>query len=176
MIPTIASAVLIATLIPKYQAMIEEAQDLEEEPSSSSPALDVDVDDARYQVEEQTAHLAMVVEEYQSKIGVAPPDTEALYAAWRSLRAGEEEPLDPFDGSNYGYYVTDDGFVIWSSGPDGAAETEDDILKEFPLEQCPDSLLWFTSSTSGTGRTSPARTVRGFIGTQNTLHFLSLWT
>jgi hypothetical protein len=179
MIPTIASAVFIATLIPKYQAMLEETQDFEEEPSSSSePAVDinVDVDDARYQVEEQTTQLAVVVDEYRSKIGVIPPDAQALYAAWRSLRPGEEEPLDPFDGSNYGYYVTDDGFVIWSSGPDGAAETEDDILKEFPLEQCPDSLLWFTSSTSGTGRTSPARTVRGFIGTQNTLHFLSLWT
>ena len=117
--------------------------------------INVDVDDARYQVEEQTTQLAVVVDEYRSKIGVIPPDAQALYAAWRSLRPGEEEPLDPFDGSNYGYYVTDDGFVIWSSGPDGAAETEDDILKEFPLEQCPDSLLWFTSSTSGTGRTSP---------------------
>jgi hypothetical protein len=32
MIPTIASAVFIATLIPKYQAMLEETQDFEEEP------------------------------------------------------------------------------------------------------------------------------------------------
>jgi Zn-dependent protease with chaperone function len=134
MIPTIASAVFIATLIPQFQAMLEETQDFDEEPSSTSvPA--VDVDDARYQVEEQTAQLAVVVEEYQGKMGVVPPDAEALYAAWRSLRSGEEEPLDPFDGSKYGYYVTDDGFVIWSSGPDGAAETEDDILKKFPLVQ-----------------------------------------
>jgi hypothetical protein len=74
----------------------------------------VDVDAARYQVEEQTAQVAVVVEEYQSKIGTVPPDVEALYAAWRSLRSGDEEPVDPFDGSRYGYYVTDDAFVIWS--------------------------------------------------------------
>jgi Zn-dependent protease with chaperone function len=138
MIPSIASVVFIATLLPKYQALIQEAQNFEEEPfSSSEPAVDtgVDVDDARYQVEEQTAQLAVVVGEYHMKMGVAPPDAEALYGVWRSLRSGEEEPVDPFDGSRYGYYVTDDSFVIWSSGPDGAAETEDDILKEFPLVQ-----------------------------------------
>ena len=130
-IPGIASAVLIATVIPKYGEMIEETQNVED--SSSSPALSVDVDSSRHQVEEDTTQLAVVVEEYHTKIGVVPPDAQALYAAWRTLRPDEEEPLDPFDGSNYGYYVTDVGFIIWSSGPDGAAETEDDIVTQFPL-------------------------------------------
>jgi hypothetical protein len=39
-------------------------------------------------------------------------------------------PRDPFDGAGYGYTRTGDGgYRLWSSGPDRASETEDDLVR-----------------------------------------------
>jgi hypothetical protein len=36
------------------------------------------------------------------------------------------------DSTSYGYYRTRDGFVLWSSGPDGESNTDDDMDWRFP--------------------------------------------
>jgi hypothetical protein len=42
--------------------------------------------------------------------------------------SGEPIPRDPYDGDYFGYARTGNLFVLWSSGPDGKSETEDDIV------------------------------------------------
>jgi hypothetical protein len=36
-------------------------------------------------------------------------------------------PYDPFDGYGYGYDRLENGYRLWSSGPDAVPGTEDDI-------------------------------------------------
>ena len=40
-----------------------------------------------------------------------------------------EFPTDPFDGALFGYETTDDGFRLWSSGPDGESGSDDDLVQ-----------------------------------------------
>ena len=70
-----------------------------------------------------------MVMEFHESAGKLPADGEAVYRLWRSLRRGERVPTDPFDGMDYGYVVADDGFILFSSGPDGKFQTGDDITE-----------------------------------------------
>lgn len=136
LIPIVASAFFAANLLPRFRQAIEEAQTFQQT-TSTRPQETVDIDAAISQIELDTAQLALLAEEYREKMGVLPADSEALYGAWRSLRSEEKEPLDPFDSYEYGYDLTEEGFVIWSSGPDGEPDTDDDIVKFFRMEGTP---------------------------------------
>ncbi len=137
-IPAVVSVVFVALLIPRFQEAFENAQSLQD---TSSPAVAaVDIDAALLQIETDMERLASVVDEYHEETGAVPPDAEELYGAWESLRSGEEAPIDPFDAAQYGYYSTDGGFVIWSSGPDGEPETDDDIETSFRLAESPSAV------------------------------------
>ena len=125
-----------ATLLPKFRQAIEEAQALQGT-AAARPQATIDIDAALSQIESDASQLASLAEEYREKMGVLPADGDALYGAWRSLRPEEKEPLNPFDSYVYGYYLNEGGFVIWSSGPDGEAESDDDIVKFFRLEGTP---------------------------------------
>lgn len=57
-----------------------------------------------------------------------PANSNELRARWMLTREGEAIPRDPYDGEHFGYMRTGDLFVLWSSGPDGKSETEDDIV------------------------------------------------
>ena len=39
--------------------------------------------------------------------------------------------VDPFDELSYGFDRTENGFMIWSSGPDRSPGTDDDLEVEF---------------------------------------------
>lgn len=56
-----------------------------------------------------------------------PTNSRDLWFVWKAMYPGEPMPKDAYDGTEYGYYRTRDGFVLWSSGPDGESDTEDDI-------------------------------------------------
>jgi Zn-dependent protease with chaperone function len=62
-----------------------------------------------------------------------PVDVEALYERWAAAHPGQPQPLDPFDGQWYGYLADAQGFTLYSSGPDGKPETDDDIVLRTPL-------------------------------------------
>ena len=52
--------------------------------------------------------------------------------ALRKARDPEAPELrDPFDELSYGFDRTEDGFIIWSSGPDRSPRTEDDLAARF---------------------------------------------
>lgn len=64
-------------------------------------------------------------------MGTLPADAAALYGVWRSMAGDPDaEPLDPFDGSRYGYEKAEGGaLLLWRSGPDGESGIEDDIQR-----------------------------------------------
>jgi general secretion pathway protein G len=85
--------------------------------------------------------LASLLEHYEGNIGHFPSTDEGLQAlcecppsvdpsVWFKIAKWNTPPLDPW-GNNYNYqYPGSQGgasFDLWSSGPDGASGTEDDI-------------------------------------------------
>jgi hypothetical protein len=79
--------------------------------------------------------FAAVVKEFRASHGALPPDDKGLYKAWRELRPGEPTPMDPCDGNRYGYSVEGDGYFLWSAGPDGKNDTEDDIVVDMSTRE-----------------------------------------
>ncbi|MFL5403382.1 MAG: M48 family metallopeptidase [Gemmatimonadales bacterium] len=65
--------------------------------------------------------------ERRSDLGL-PASSRELSARWMLKHTGQAIPRDPYDGEQFGYLRTGDRFVIWSSGPDGESETDDDIV------------------------------------------------
>ncbi|MGH9868056.1 MAG: M48 family metallopeptidase [Candidatus Polarisedimenticolia bacterium] len=59
--------------------------------------------------------------------GSFPEDPNAFRDAWELSHPEEDFPVDPYDGKDYGYDIQDDRVYIWSSGPDGLSNTDDDI-------------------------------------------------
>jgi Zn-dependent protease with chaperone function len=94
----------------------------EEEDEQQVPVVDVPA--ATRQAEADLAELAEVVRDAGEPI----LDGDGLGAAWSRLRPGRTLPFDPFDGLAYGVTDQENGNVrLFSSGPDGAPFTEDDI-------------------------------------------------
>jgi Zn-dependent protease with chaperone function len=69
---------------------------------------------------------AFVLAEHAAGRGI-PANSRDLWAIWKATYPAEAIPTDAYDGSPYGYYRTRDGFVLWSSGPDGESDTDDDV-------------------------------------------------
>ena len=108
-------------------------QSFEDRPDSSQ--------DARAEADLDT--LVMQLDLYQESNGfypsteqglqalVAPPDTEPKPTKWRQFMA--KVPVDPW-GNSYIYFVpgknNPDSFDLYSAGPDGEPDTDDDIGNE----------------------------------------------
>ena len=60
-----------------------------------------------------------------------PANGRDLWTIWNETYPGKAMPKD-VDSTPYGYYRTRDGFVLWSSGPDGESDTEDDMEFRWP--------------------------------------------
>lgn len=77
--------------------------------------------------------LSTLVREYHDRNGFLPDDFDPITKAWELQYPETEYPSDPFDGLPYGFEETEDGFAIWSSGPDQESATDDDIRTEVSL-------------------------------------------
>jgi Zn-dependent protease with chaperone function len=108
------------------EAAIErEAQDSSEQITYSTAELD----SLTKIVNGDLYTLGTLVDEIHDNTGQRPASgSEAISAAWQIFRPSESEPLDPFDGNSYGYYLYDSIYVLWSSGPDGQSNSDDDIV------------------------------------------------
>jgi hypothetical protein len=84
-----------------------------------------DIADAR--VTEDLQILAAFLQEEAAMGRTLPLNGRELYKRWNQVRPYEFSPFDPFDGERYGYETDAAAFVLWSSGPDAASDTEDDI-------------------------------------------------
>ena len=76
------------------------------------------------------ARIGELVVEHHRASGEVLVDEAEIATAWSELRPDEPLPTDPFDGLNYGFDPIEGGLRIYSSGPDGAPSTEDDLVHE----------------------------------------------
>lgn len=87
------------------------------------------VEETSAKVQRDFEQLVKVVNAYRVEHGSLPVAANGtLSAVWKLYDPADAEPLDPFDGSPYGYSISGDSFLLWSSGPDGKSGTDDDIV------------------------------------------------
>lgn len=115
-----------------FAKVMEKVKEIQNETVSAtySKALvnQIGIDSAKVLVSSDLSLLAEVVEEVKLSTGKLPEEKNySLSEVWKQYRPGKTEPLDPFDGYSYGYYISEDGYVIYSVGPDVEAYTDDDI-------------------------------------------------
>ena len=106
-------------------------QSVTEDSSSAGPAYRIP-DTAGEDLAAAFAAIGAVLDKEASSGGSLPDDIDGLYTLWSQKKADEQMPIDPYDGQEIGYERTDDGYKLWSSGPDGASGTDDDITYEGP--------------------------------------------
>lgn len=82
---------------------------------------------ATRRLEEGFRILSTFLAEELAASQVLPADSDELYTRWEAAHPGVEEPLDPYDGAWLGYEREGESYRLWSSGPDGRADTTDDI-------------------------------------------------
>lgn len=112
---------------PALAALVEESEEEQEEPLPSTPEeIAVAADRARIGM----AEIARLVVEHHAATGELLADDVGIATAWSDRRPGEELPLDPFDGLRFGVDATETGIRLYSSGPDGAPTTDDDLIHE----------------------------------------------
>ncbi|MFH1175934.1 MAG: M48 family metalloprotease [Acidobacteriota bacterium] len=132
-IPAGAGAFWAARALPAFQRVMQEAQQqaaTQQGRASTAKARPiVDEKAALAKASAQLNVLAAMLDEFRQRNGAVPADSDGLYGAWRTLRADQEEPVDPFDGGQYGYESAEGGYRLWSSGPDGKSGTDDDIVR-----------------------------------------------
>jgi hypothetical protein len=78
------------------------------------------------------AQVGAVIDKEMSAGREAPEDYDGLVALWDSKKQDQAIPIDPYDGQELGYAKTATGYQLWSSGPDGHPDTEDDITFDGP--------------------------------------------
>ncbi len=132
LIPVAAASFAINKIAPAFrQAMAEAARaNGTASPYASTSSRGVSQEAL---IERDTLELAQLAQIVLDRDGALPVDDLALYEAWARERPEMDVPLDPFDGARYGYERHEDGsFLLWSSGPDGESDTDDDIVRRWP--------------------------------------------
>jgi Zn-dependent protease with chaperone function len=138
-IPAVATGIAVAVLLPTLQraltaraaAVTAESTTEMSEPARATGDPDVLSNDAtsvgnHLRVVSDFARLKAVIEQWRTAEGRFP-DPDDFDHAWARFGSGEV-PTDPFDGVSYGYYLeSPQHAVLFSSGPDGEAATDDDI-------------------------------------------------
>jgi Zn-dependent protease with chaperone function len=117
-----AGAAVVVPLLARFSAQVQQA-DAEPEFKYEPPPADV----ADAQVNEDFKRLAEFLEVERASGRALPSDARELYRRWNQMRRYEFEPIDPFDGTRYGYFSDDRAYVLWSTGLDAKPDTADDI-------------------------------------------------
>lgn len=71
--------------------------------------------------------IAAVLREHHAATGAVLQSFEDLQAAWHDYRDTDMPRTDPFDGYEYGFAADESNVMLFSSGPDTEAGTDDDI-------------------------------------------------
>jgi Zn-dependent protease with chaperone function len=117
----------------KLPAVMEEAKKAGAQANVETPRTPTNPLDSVQVVQDLDRIGGFVVAEQVAGRGI-PANSRDLWSIWKATYPGEPIPTDAFDSAPYGYYRTRDGFVLWSSGPDGEADTEDDIEWRSPAQ------------------------------------------
>lgn len=97
--------------------------------------LEVDSQASVIRAEGEMMLLARVVSWERQERRKIPADWRALVAACVAQQLCDTAPIDPFDGSEYGYVAAANHFVMFSSGPDAEPRTADDIVYDSRVGQ-----------------------------------------
>jgi len=117
----------------KLPAVMEAAKTAGEEADIETPRAPANPLDSVQVAQDLDRIGGFVMAEQGAGRGI-PANSRDLWSIWKATYPGEPIPADAFDSAPYGYYRTRDGFVLWSSGPDGEADTEDDIEWRSPAQ------------------------------------------
>ena len=90
-----------------------QAQETDEEEYQAPP-----VDIATKRARQDLARLSAFVNAELAAGRRAPWDTRDLYGRFQTANPGSPDPVDPFDGTRYGYDQRASEYFIWSVGPD----------------------------------------------------------
>jgi Zn-dependent protease with chaperone function len=136
MLPFVIGGAGLALLVPMFTRAIEE-QARQQQQQRLSTAEPAEPDEPDYEAPPRDIADGQVVEDFDRLIAFLKKESAAgralpsngrdLYRRWNQVRRYEFAPVDPFDGQQYGYETDGRAFVLWSSGPDASANTEDDI-------------------------------------------------
>lgn len=125
-VPSIVVAAVVGTgVVAMVRAEMQKAQGA----SASAGVTAAGEADAVQQTGDAISGLQSMAAAIDSakEAGLAIPSTgQELYDLWRTLHPGEEAPIDPFDGQEFGYMSEDGEYYLWSIGPSSDTE-EDDI-------------------------------------------------
>lgn len=90
----------------------------------------VDPAKARPQVAQDLQLLAALLESERRAGHPIPWDARRLQRLWSQKRGETPYPEDPYgtDGDLYGYDQSGGEYLLWSVGPDGESDTDDDIV------------------------------------------------
>jgi Zn-dependent protease with chaperone function len=96
------------------------------EPPHRTPA---EIAAGRAAVAKDLLRLSNVLESERRAGRPLPWDARRLGHLWSDKNAGEDVPEDPFgtDGDSYRYEQSGGEYLLWSVGPDGESDTDDDI-------------------------------------------------
>jgi Zn-dependent protease with chaperone function len=125
LVPIFLAGAAATKFLPQFRSALKAANTRHQQ---AVVGVTKDLSAARSQVERDLIELARLVEEMRAGSGELPSDaSHTLSDSWKVHRPHIKEPLDPYDNNPYGYYVKDGKYLIWSSGPDGASGTNDDL-------------------------------------------------
>ncbi len=140
LVPMLAGGLIVAFAGSKLADLAAAARRLDsvgstatqEEPSEEEAEVEplvatIGEEAARHQAEDDLRRLADLIDGHATAAGEYPYDFDALIELWEETYPSEPMPRDPFDGADYGYESAEEGYRLWSSGPDRESETEDDL-------------------------------------------------
>ncbi len=136
-VPMALGMLAVGVMAPAFRQAMESSLALEaDDPvydyeEDEQPAGPVDVEAATAQVYSDADRIARLVWEYEASNGGQAEDLDLVFGLFEARNPDTSTPLDPFDGYSHGFDRTEDGFSIWSTGPDLESRTEDDIVVEF---------------------------------------------
>jgi Zn-dependent protease with chaperone function len=129
--PLVVAGAGAALVAPRWLAAAAAAQQRaqtqagaeEDEEEYQAPPTDVATSRARGDLARLSAFINVEVAAGRR----VPWDTRDLYGRFKAANPAVPEPLDPFDGTRYGYDQRASEFFIWSVGPDLESWTADDL-------------------------------------------------
>ena len=137
----LATMLVVGVMAPAFREAMETAMALEDnssyydyddyEEEEAEPMGPAEIEAATERFHREAEEIAALVREFEATNGVQVEDLDMVLEVRQARDPDAAELLDPFDGLSYGFDRVEDGFIVWSSGPDREPRTEDDLGAEF---------------------------------------------
>jgi Zn-dependent protease with chaperone function len=132
--PALVGTVYVLFALPGWMQRLADAQKEAARQTTSQRAVPrptfkaPPLEEGRATAARDFASLSALLEERRrSGLGL-PWDGDELSAVWAAAHPGQPEPVDPFDGTGYGYHVHDRDYLLYSVGPDQDGYSDDDLI------------------------------------------------